>query len=291
MKIHIIGAGMAGLLAANMLRRHRVTVFEKQPILPNNHRATLRFRTPDVGNVLGIQFKKVQMLKTYVPYENVVADSLLYSRKVTGMYKSDRSIIEGTVTAERWIAPQDLIAQMSIGLHIEYEADFNFKRTKHPIISTIPMNHLMKILHYKNDIGFRQRSGYVATAKIDNCDAYISVLFPNPIISCSRATITGNQLIIEFPTTTKPLTHEIENILCYIGLYESKLYDLEIKAQSFFKIIDINETERHQFMKWATVHHNIYSLGRYACWRPKLLLDDLIKDIRTIEQWMLGGKK
>src|ERR1700751_3311499 len=113
MKIHIIGAGMSGLLAANMLRRHDVTVIEKQKELPNNHHAVLRFRTPEVGSILGIPFKKVNMIKTYMPNMNVVADSLSYSRKVTGKFLSNRSIIDGTVIAERYIAPPDLIPQMA----------------------------------------------------------------------------------------------------------------------------------------------------------------------------------
>jgi 2-polyprenyl-6-methoxyphenol hydroxylase-like FAD-dependent oxidoreductase len=36
MKITIIGAGMAGLLAANMLRNHEVSIIEAQKELPNN---------------------------------------------------------------------------------------------------------------------------------------------------------------------------------------------------------------------------------------------------------------
>ena len=97
--VHIIGAGMAGLLAAQMLRRHyNVKVYERQKELPNNHSAVLRFRTPEVGNVLGIEFKKVQMVKTYIPEQSVVGDAISYSHKCTGRYSTDRSILAGTVS-------------------------------------------------------------------------------------------------------------------------------------------------------------------------------------------------
>lgn len=44
----IIGAGMAGLLAANLLHRFNPTVLEKAPSLPNNHAALLRFRSDEI---------------------------------------------------------------------------------------------------------------------------------------------------------------------------------------------------------------------------------------------------
>lgn len=293
MKIDIIGAGMAGLLAANMLRRHDISVFEIQESLPNNHHSVLRFRSPDVGDALGIQFKKVNMIKTHIPNVNIVADSLSYSRKTTGIYSSDRSIIEGTVIAERYIAPPDLIRQMSDGIHILYGHEYDFKKNNNiPIISTMPMPSLMDKLGYKISENFRTFDGVVATATIDDCNAYVSVLIPMPWISASRATITGNQLMIEFPTKEIPESVELAQIYNALGLYDAMIRDMQFKKQKYFKILPINDAERHHFMKWASVNHNVYSLGRYACWRPKLLLDDLVKDVRIIEGWMMaGGKK
>ena len=292
MKINIIGAGLSGLLCANMLRRHDVSIFEKQKELPNNHHAVLRFRTPEIGNILGINFKKVQMLKTYVPYSNIVADSLSYSRKVTGMYRSDRSIVAGTVTAERYIAPPDLIDQMSKNVDIKYGANYNFKDSKIPTISTIPMPLLMDILGYNksHSIGFDYKPGTVLIGTVQDCDAYISVLFPDPNIRTSRATITGNQLMLEYPNNDLPEAYDISVIYPFLGLGDCFVYDVQIKKQNYFKITEINDAERKKFQRWATVNHNVYALGRYATWRPKLLLDDLIQDVKKIEGWMLGGQ-
>jgi NAD(P)-binding Rossmann-like domain len=288
MKINILGAGMSGLLAANILRRHDITIIEKQSELPNNHHAVLRFRTPEVGNILGIPFKKVNMIKTHVPYVNVVADSLSYSRKTTGQYLSNRSIIEGTVIAERYIAPPDLIAQMAQNVNINYDS---FEYTdKLPHISTIPMPMLMNILDYPHVINFKSMPGIVFTGRILDCDAYVSVLFPGPDVPYSRATITGDNLIVEFPNLRElPDTPDLAHVYYSLGLHDCVILDGAFKHQDFFKIIEIDDSERKKFMRWATVNFNIYSLGRYSTWRPKLLLDDLIQDVRKIESWIVGG--
>jgi NAD(P)-binding Rossmann-like domain len=288
MKISIVGAGMSGLLCANMLRRHEITVYERQLCLPNNHAATLRFRSPNVGDVLGIQFKKVRMLKTYEPYQNVVADSLSYSKKCTGIYKSDRSIIEGTYTEERYIAPSNLIELMAKDINIKYGSNYNFRTSNLFTISTIPMPMLMKILDYPHIISFENIPGIVLTATIKDCDAYVSVLFPGPQ-PFSRATITGDKLIVEFPNKKFIDTNDVLlEVYHHLGLTEVVSSDVTVKKQEYFKIVEMNENERKKFQRWATVHYNIFSLGRYATWRPKLLLDDLIGDVKKIEGWITG---
>jgi hypothetical protein len=288
-EIHIIGAGMAGLLASNMLRRHRVTIVEKQDKLPNNHHSVLRFRTPEVGNILGIPFKKVNMIKTYEPFRNIVADSLSYSKKTTGKYLSNRSIIAGTVQSERYIAPQNLIEQMAENVPISYMTEWTPKvhaQIPVPVISTIPMPQLMNILGYEDKGFFSSVPGWIFTGRILNCDAYVSVLYPGPEVY-SRATITGDQIIVEFPNLGEiPDTIDLANVYNSLGLYDCVVLDAGFKKQPYFKITEIDESERKKFMRWATVHHGIYSLGRYATWRPKLLLDDLVHDVRTIEGWI-----
>jgi hypothetical protein len=289
-EIQIVGAGLAGLLCANILRRHRIWIDEYQSELPNNHHAVLRFKTPEVGNLLGIPFKKVNMIKTYMPNMNVVADSLSYSKKVTGKYLSDRSIIAGTVIEERYIAPTNLIEQMAKDVRIVFDVEFQIRNPKPnipiPIISTIPMPQLMAILEYEHDINFESRPGVVFTGRVLDCDAYVSVLFPGGE-PYSRATITGDQIMVEFPGMTElPETIDLARAYWALGLSDSVILDAEFKKQGYFKITEIPDAERKQFQRWATVHHGIYSLGRYATWRPKLLLDDLVKDIRTIEGWI-----
>jgi NAD(P)-binding Rossmann-like domain len=290
-EIHIIGAGMSGLLAANILRRHRITVLEKHKTLPNNHHAVLRFKTPEIGNILGVPFKKVNMIKTHVTFRNLVADSLSYSKKCTGKYLSDRSIIAGTVQEERYIAPPNLVEQMAENVLVSCNTEWTPRihaQIPVPVISTIPMPILMDILGYDNghNISFDYKPGIVFTGTILNCDAYVSLLFPGPELY-SRATITGNHLMIEFPGMTE-IPENIDLLYAYshLGLDDVVVLDGKYKKQQYFKITEIDESERKKFMRWATVTHGIYSLGRYATWRPKLLLDDLVQDVRKIEGWI-----
>jgi hypothetical protein len=76
-----------------------------------------------------------------------------------------------------------------------------------------------------------------------------------------------------------------------LGLYYARLSDIKVQKSEYAKILPMDEDERREFIYNATVTRNIYSLGRFATWRPHLLLDDLVKDIRTIEGFLRGGKQ
>jgi hypothetical protein len=50
------------------------------------------------------------------------------------------------------------------------------------------------------------------------------------------------------------------------------------------KILPIDEDIRRRFIMWASDNFGIYSLGRFATWRPGLQLDDLVNDVRVIQR-------
>lgn len=299
MKVEIVGAGLAGLLAANVLKSHHgILLYEKQKELPNNHSAVLRFRTSAIGDVLNIPFKKVTMIKTHSAWNNLIADSLMYSYKNTGVYRSDRSIVTGPVTADRYIAPPDLIKQMSDRIApscINFNFDFDFKKSIWPTISTIPMPRLMEKLEYPNrdKVEFTFSSGMNVRAIIKNCEAYTSLLVPDPSLPYSRISITGNEMIIECPNTNnvQPGTFGrfcVSSAASLLGIDEKniELGSIFTKMQNYAKINQIDDDIRKDFIFWATDTFGIFSLGRFATWRPGLLLDDLIQDIRLIDKWM-----
>lgn len=298
--LSIIGAGMAGLLAANMLPHHRPVVYEKQKELPNNHTAVLRFRTSIVGDVLGIEFKKVTMIKDVIGWLNPVADAMAYADKNGGRLRSDRSVIAGRVEAERYIAPPDLIARMADRVEVMYDWDFVgslgntvLGKSVGPCISTVPMPTLMRLLEYPitpEELGFTYRDGVNISARVTDCDAYVSLYFPSPRIAFSRVSITGDNLIIEGDKTLT-LPQGIDGAAQYLGIKRSRVFDPVLHEQRYSKINPINDRARKAFMFWATTEHNIYSLGRYATWRPGLLLDDLVNDVRVIDRFIRSGDR
>lgn len=301
-KVHIIGAGLAGLLAANMIRNS--IIFEKQSSLPNNHSSLLRFKTGLFGTAIGIPFKEVNMIKgVHGDNSNPIKNMIQYSQKVTGQARTDRSLLQGFIQEKRYIAPRDLIARMSDGLEIKYSnvLIFDEKMINAPVISTIPMPSLMEILNYpyRKDVNFKHRSGVNVIATIENCDAYATFYYPILNDSAYRASVTGDQLIIEFVIADEEKDDPIEVDPIYLAHYyadhfgfaASMISDAKVKEQAYAKILPIDEEIRRDFMHWATDRHNIYSLGRYATWRPSLLLDDLVKDVSLISNWISKGGK
>jgi len=291
--IYIIGAGMAGLLAARMLARHKPVIWEAQDSLPHNHSAVLRFRTPAVGDILGIPFKKVRMIKATVPWNGPVADDLAYSLKATGVRRTDRSIPRTAVEAERWIAPPNFIEQMAAGLDIRFGHQLQFLDDDAKVISTIPMPALMRALNHSPRPEFPFRSGVNISARIMHCDAYASLYVPNPSLPFSRVSITGDELIVECSDNQVNDTNAdvTATIACrLLGIGEGQLYDVQVHEQAYAKILPIDEGARRTFIHWAsTIKGRAFSLGRFATWRPGLLLDDLIKDVRVIESLMTSS--
>lgn len=295
--VDIVGAGLAGLLAANILHRHQPRIYEAQNELPNNHHAILRFRSSVVGDTLGIPFKCVNMLKCSAHWGNPVSDALAYSYKCTGLYRSDRSLPIEPVSQERFIAPPDLIARMAKGQSIIFNHPVNAvmlmnRKNGQPIISTMPMPNLMDLLDYKAGHLFDSKTvqGTVISARVSSCDAYVSVYVPDPGNMFSRVSITGSELIAEVPKVLHPGEGDLrfwsEEAAKIVGLPIGALGNIELRRQKYFKILGIDDNERKKFIHWATDKYNVYSLGRFATWRPGLLLDDLVNDIRLIDHWI-----
>ena len=311
----IIGAGMAGLLAGNMLRHYDPVIVEAQNRLPNNHSAVLRFRSSQVGDVLGIPFKKVLMIKNSIPWKNLIADALAYSDKNTGVLRSDRSITAGFVVDERYIAPPDLIEQMarnlqlSFGIRMIESGNVNLRfecgteelpinHFKGPFISTMPMPVLMQLLDYpeKDKFNFNYEKGVNIRAKIERCDAYVSIAVPTPEEPFSRISITGDELIIECPRHEKIVEPHVSSIVDhvawdYLGIVDARVSEVRAIPQTYAKIAPVDDIERKQFIHWATDEFNIFSLGRFATWRPKLQLDDLVNDVRLIDKWIRDNSR
>jgi hypothetical protein len=304
----VVGAGMAGLLAAAMLRNECTQVIEKQSGLPNNHSAVLRFRSTIVADVLNIPFKPVDILKAIASWRNPVADAMSYSYKSTGL-STLRSVTTATSEIQRrYIAPHDLILRMNNAMMVsgEFGVDFDDQMMDKipkgiPIISTLPMPVLMDILGWKDGRDeFSWVSGLNIVAKLIKTDAYCSLYIPDPLFSGSRISITGDEMVVECPqpdiphlnSSLDPYTRPQDVAdeaaeLC--GINRARVRDAVIVEQKYAKILPVNHDLRKRFIVWATERFNIYSLGRFATWRPGLLLDDVVNDVRVIHRLIGGG--
>ena len=297
----IIGAGQAGLLASRRLANYHPVIMEKQSSLPNYHSALLRFRTDVIGQALGIPFKKVNVYKgvlrddgktiTNIP---TIRDINAYSLKSTGQC-SERSIIN-TENATRYIAPGDFITNIAYNANIKYNCDCESFITERnatisergaPIISTIPMPELMRILNYPHHVQFKINPIWTINCELLDVDVYQTLYIPYDIDQPYRVSITGNRLTLEFAFKPDPDFNYIEhycNILFGYNFVQRLSYQPP-KCQPYGKIVPIDNYERQKFILWATDNFNIYSLGRYATWR-QILLDDVYKDIDVIQRFI-----
>lgn len=274
-----------------MLREEVSCVYEQQESLPNNHSAVLRFRSSIIADTLNIPFKEVKVLKSVAPWRNPIADALSYSRKTNGS-ATLRSILSAKDKLEtRYIAPPDLIERMAkkVSIPITYGVAFDewdVTYRKDPIISTLPMPVLMKLLGWKPKSEFHYKSGHNIIIELQpEVDAYCSLYTPDPALPFARLSLTGNQLIAECNADKGRLApDDINSILHQFGFTQGDVENVEVKAQPYAKILPIDEGERQRFIMHASDKFNIYALGRFATWRPGLLMDDCVKDVRIIHK-------
>lgn len=291
MGIKVIGAGMAGLLAAAMLRKECDAVYEAASELPNNHSAVLRFRSSVVADTLNIPFKAVKAIKAAEAWRNPIADAMSYSRKTNGTATLRSVLTASSEPQTRYIAPPDMIARMAamveapVRLGVRMAAG-DMRRNDMPTISTIPMPSLMKLLGWEPRSEFQWRSGNNVLADLAGVDAYCSLYVPDPIFPAARISITGDQMIAECYGSWEP--KDEFNFACQcaekVGLHPSQLGAIEVRQQTYAKILPIDEQERRAFIMWASQEFGIYSLGRFATWRPGLLMDDAVNDVRVIQR-------
>lgn len=279
----IIGAGYSGLIAAHFFPKAKVLEIGAE----NNHKALLRFRSPDVGNALNIPFKKVNVSKgVYFDGKFVSVDVRLanwYSKKVVGRI-SDRSVwnIE---PSQRYIAPENLYEQMldAVGKNVSFNTAYQHwaKPTEEISISTLPMHAMCAMVDMPCPTLHRAPIIVRRWRLPEDCNVYQTVYFPDPTLKLYRASITGNLLIAEYSDTAGDFDGT-QFVFDAFGLFETDAEPLGEYSQSYGKIAPTDELWRRKIVADLTTQHNVYSLGRFATWR-NILLDDVLKDIQVIK--------
>lgn len=291
----IIGAGLSGLIAAHVWPN--AEVFEASAAPTVNHRALLRFRSEAVSKVTGIEFKKVKVRKG-IWFEGKFSQpniqvANLYSRKCLGSVQPDRSIwnIE---SGDRYVAPEDFYDQLvdNCGSRINFGVNYDFYSPRDPRISTVPLPSLLSLLRMGHLINFERAPILVERFRVEDCNTYQTIYFPDPGHSAYRASITGDLLIVEHATdhSLDPALNQniyMDDITKAFGLpwHRECCTPLDTVEQKYGKIVPIDDAERKQLLFQLTHEHNIYSLGRFATWR-NILLDDVVNDAAVIKMLM-----
>lgn len=283
--MRIIGAGLAGLIAGSSYQNASIL----EPMSETKkHTALLRFRSPDIGDAVGIPFKKVKVYKGIWDGDrhiNLNPRAInIYSLKVANNC-SYRSIIHQEAEY-RWIAPDDFQERLiDMCQHrIEYNSEIDWTSGE-PTISTIPLTVLAGKLGWK----LPTTSGsinmiYVTTCIVDNCDVYVTNYNVNPNSSIYRSSLTGNKLIIE---SMQPIRDDhLFNVFQSLGIQDAVIHDFNMNQNvSNGKLIPIDESTRRGLILRATMDYNIYSLGRFAIWK-NIVLDEVYQDLLKIKKFM-----
>ncbi|MCP3685786.1 MAG: hypothetical protein GY861_24320 [bacterium] len=282
----IIGAGISGLLAGLVIPNSKI--YEAREEYKNNHQAILRCRSNYLSKITGIPFEERTVHKGIWVGDREVPLSLkvahLYSKKVSGVI-SERSItnIDPVV---RYIPPEDFVDRLVELNKDKITWDFSWTGNKDgtPTISTIPMYKIPD----DTDLEFRFEKIYVSKYEIPRCDSYCTMYYPDPGTNVYRASLNKNLLIIESVDKISDIDYNC--VIKSLGL-EGVLPKILVSnhEQPFGKITPIPESKRKDFILKQTIESNIYSLGRLATWRPKLLLDDVLEDIFVIRRLISSG--
>lgn len=290
----IIGAGLAGLLAAHAWPR--AVVYERAEAPKSTHRAVLRFRSPAAAVLTGQTFKVVKVRKgiwsdgAFVQPNVRVANH--YALKVLGRVAADRSIWN-LANEERFIAPDDFYERMveAVGDRIRWgvKADIAAMAKESQIVTTIPLPAAMRALQVcpQQHPSFAAKPITVMRIRIHGVNAYQTVYFPDPGNPMYRASLEGDTLICEFAGEHSHLSAALEEgcdrARLVFGL-ENMHFELDdYGTQPLGKIEPLPDGIRKSLLYQMSRDHGVFSLGRFATWR-NVLLDDVVNDIQVIKQ-------
>lgn len=294
----IVGAGLAGLIAAHIFPNLPLVDARPEPTM--GHNALLRFRSSVVGDVTGQEFRPVTVRKAIWAGSAVQQPSIrlanLYSMKVVGRL-ANRSIWD-LEPVTRWIAPPDFHDRLveSVGDRVTWGELFDFTLAgDEPTISTAPMPTVLAQLGIDPGVEFVHAPIKVRRYRVDGADVHQTIYFPGPETQLYRASITGDLLICEFVTESNGLFLEghdetddsfllRNHVAPAFGISANQLEPLPaVDHQRYGKIIPIPTAARKSLLRLLTERHGIYSLGRFATFR-NILLDDVVQDANIIKR-------
>jgi hypothetical protein len=283
----IIGAGLTGLIAATMLRHHQPLIIEEALELPRKPR--MRFRSSVISSAVAVPFDPITVTTgIYSTERNPVILANRYSEKASGEIRSP-GLVEGQV--KQWVGPDDIITRLASGPTCTIQLGTTWAGPDpawedEAIISTIPMGDLMDLLHYDNKPEFEFRDGWTIDIGLrSTVDVYQTMLFPDDADHYHRVDINRNEMRIHFSTIPTLHVDDYADDVCdAMAIDRSHIKEVGgVNRSKYGAIREIDRRTRLEFISWASREHGVYSLGKYATWRPEFDFDDLVKDVQAIE--------
>jgi hypothetical protein len=286
--ISIIGAGLAGLVAAHAWPQAQL--YEAAPKPSAAHKALLRFRSDAVAKLTGMEFRPVTVRKGIWSEDEFRPPSIrlanLYARKVLGRLAGDRSIWN-LDPAQRFVAPETFYEQLvdSVGARVSWASPVDFAHLPGPSVSTAPLPVVVGQLGIPAPFEFERAPITVFRGRVTGADVFQTVYYPDADLRVYRASMTGDLLIIEMAGEHRAISWSSDTAK---AICESFGIDgwtpLDATHQKFGKIAPVNDDgARRRLLFQLTHEHSIFSLGRFATWR-NILLDDVVDDIAVIKR-------
>jgi hypothetical protein len=268
------------------------------------HDALMRLRNPAVADLIGAKKKKVNITKgiwykgNFINTPNIKINNI-YSIKLYGTVgkrsilkpgDSTRYLIDGGIPI-----PNDKIINQKVNSIKDrkiflFEENFINELEYDYCISTIPMDIMYsKIVKPPTGINLKFESNPVSVKRLtlkNPTDANQTITYPDPEFNIYRITIQNDIIIIESRAAPEFKIKTEYEYLIPESFGIPKSFWVEFSGLSNIKngkIIPANNKERLKYIMWLTDKHNIFSLGRFATWRP-LRTDHLLEDIKIIRR-------
>jgi len=290
----IIGAGYSGLLAGCIFKSALIYEPNSEQYCRDKHKAVLRMKSDKIAEYLGIRFKKVKVHKS-IWYDDwsvrPTPDMIhMYSKKVSGTI-SNRSISD-IDTCTRFIPPSDFFdILLDQSCQVAFQKSNIYNNTfDEPVINTKSLADMLKAKAIPNDLDLEAKPIYVNQFRIKNCDSYSTVYYPHPDWAAYRATLNGDMLIVE--SVSQPTKVDFADVYRSFSINQDDIAGHVVKdhKQVQGKVNSIPNDIRSGLLLDLTMKHKVYSLGRVATWRPKVMLDDVFDDIFKIRRLMQNGR-
>jgi len=314
-RVAIIGAGISGTMAAGATSSLSPTLFEasSNKSCLENHEAVMRVRDPNVALLMGCDLDKIRVQKMayidgqLISESNITANNM-YSMKTTGTIRN--ASIQNLGFCDRYlIRSKDVLfpkckvecnhrlktvkTMVDFSLEFEVPGFQNEKSSPYDIcfpydicISTIPLPVMLQIVGIKipEEIKFKTTSIHVGTSKLKT-KSYVhqTIYFPQLRYKTYRATLEGNEFILEATDVVQN-----EELVFVLNTFNIKPEDMQSgwfkwTEQKNGKMTTIDGTIRRQLIWELTDKFNIFSLGRYAIWKP-IRTDELLTDLNIIKK-------